>query len=101
MIFYYLNSKSKIVSRRYNIFIMECCFNTDNNGDPICLTSHYANECESYCSQSRCNAGGYPPCISCCPCLIPCLLTIDILLSPCFLYYKCKENKKENNSYNI
>ena len=78
---------------------MECCFNTDKNGEPICLTTYYENECGSYCSQTRFDAPGYPPCISCCPCCIPCLLTIDLLLSPCYLYYKCR-GKKINNNYN-
>ena len=77
------------------------CFQKDNKGHIICLTTYYGGECESYCSQSRCSAGGYPPCISCCPCLIPCLLTIDILLSPCFLYYKCNEERNENTSRRI
>lgn len=77
------------------------CFQKDNKGHIICLTTYYGGECESYCSQSRCSAGGYPPCISCCPCLIPCLLTIDILLSPCFIYYKCRENNSNNNIINI
>ena len=77
------------------------CFQKDKQDHIICLTTYYENECNSYCNQSKYNVGGYPPCISCCPCLIPCLITIDVLLSPCYLYYKCKENKTESTSRRI
>ena len=78
------------------------CFYKDNKNNIICLTTYYENECDSYCNKPSHNTGGgYPPCISCCPCCIPCLLTIDLLLSPCFVYYKCKENKTESTSRRI
>ena len=82
---------------------MEDCFYKDNKGEIICLRTYYENECDSYCNESRCDAPGYPPCISCCPCLLPCLLTIDLLLSPCFVYYKYiykykyRKKKKQSN----
>ena len=76
-------------------------FQKDTQGHIICLTTYYENECESYCNQPPHNSGGYPLCISCCPCCIPCLLTIDLILSPCFLYYKCKEKRNENTSCEI
>lgn len=81
--------------------MMKCCFNTDHNNNVICLTTYYDNQCESYCNKSNPSEKGYPPFISCCPCCIPCLITIDLLLLPCFIYYKCNEKTIENTSYSI
>ena len=77
---------------------MKNCFNKNNQEQIICLTTYYNNECKSYCNQSNPSESRYPPFISCCPCLIPCIFTIDLLLSPCYIYYKYYENKVIENT---